>query len=163
MFINIVKVPTHRWAWGAIQAEICALIQRMHGQNVMQIFRIVFFHSNIQVRTVNGKLQTYPVLFCAGSIVNFESLLQCWSAKLFIPLSDNFQIQTFQVLLNSLLLWSVPWEISNFSLWIIADRLSTFLLLPHENLSRWFVITTPESNVGIGSGYFWHLMNAIPS
>lgn len=58
-----------------MQAEICALIKCMHGQNVMQIFRIVFFHSNIQVRTLKGKLQSYPVLFWAASIVDFERFL----------------------------------------------------------------------------------------
>jgi len=163
MLINIVKVPTHCWARGAIQAEVCALIKRMHGQNVMQIFRIVFIHCNIQVRTVEGKLQGYPLLFCAASVVNFESFLQYWSAKFFRPLTDNFQIQTFQVLLNSLLLWLAPWEITNLSLWIIADWLPTFLLLPHEYLSRWFIVPTPDTTVGINFGIFWHLMDSIPS
>ncbi len=163
MLLKIVKVPAQWWAAGAIKAEICALIQSVHGQSVLQILRIVFFHSNIQVRTMKGKLQKQPVFLGAASIVNFESLLWYWIAKFVIPLTDDFQIQTFQILLNSVLLGSVPWEISDFSVSIRAGRQSTFELLPHENLIWWFDVATLESTVGYGFGYFWRLMDARPT
>ena len=139
MFINIIHVPAHRWVVGANEAEVTALVESVHWENILEVFWIFIISSDVEVRAYEGKLQSEPIFFWARSIMNFKCFLWYGVTKLFRSSADDLQVEVLHVLGYSILLWAAPREKQNLWISVRACWQMTILLSSDEYLVGRFI------------------------